>query len=135
MTSTNSAAGVRPGLVDGPYAWFRLAVSVLLGTIGSIGMWAVVVVLPAVQADFGVDRASASLPYTMTMIGFAAGNVIVGRYVDRLGITLPIIAAALALCGGFVSAAMTTANTGALPIPVSRELRETASGMRCTKVS
>jgi hypothetical protein len=24
--------------VDGPYAWFRLAISVLIGTIGSIGM-------------------------------------------------------------------------------------------------
>ena len=38
-------------------------------------MWSVVVALPAVQADFGVARADASLPYTLTMIGFAVGGV------------------------------------------------------------
>ena len=35
-------------------------------------MWSVVVALPAVQAEFGVARADASLPYTLTMIGFGA---------------------------------------------------------------
>ena len=35
------------GGIDGPYAWLRLAVSVLLATIGGVGGWAVVVVLPA----------------------------------------------------------------------------------------
>ena len=94
--------------VDSPYAWFRLGISLLLGVIGSVGMWVVVVVLPTVQFEFGVDRASASLPYTLTMIGFALGNVIVGRYVDRIGITLPVIVAGVALGGGFISAAMTT---------------------------
>ncbi len=91
--------------IDGPYAWFRLAVSVLLGTIGSIGMWAVIVVLPEVQAEFGVSRSDASLPYTLTMIGFAAGNVAFGRFVDRIGVVVPIIVAALALGGGFIAAA------------------------------
>ncbi len=95
--------------VDSPYAWLRLAVSVLLGIIGSTGMWAFVVILPTVQAEFGIDRASASFPYTTTMIGFAVGNVLVGRYVDRIGIMIPIITAALALGTGFASAAMTTA--------------------------
>ena len=94
--------------IDGPYAWFRLALSVMLSTVGSIGMWSVVVALPAVQNEFGVDRADASLPYTMTMIGFAVGNLIIGRYADRLGITLPVIFAALALGIGFVSASMTS---------------------------
>ncbi|MGN6583679.1 MAG: hypothetical protein ACTHJV_08250, partial [Rhizobiaceae bacterium] len=41
--------------IDGRYAWMRLAVSVLIGAIGGVGMWAVIVVLPAVQAEFGVD--------------------------------------------------------------------------------
>ena len=36
---------------------------------GSAGMWTYVVALPAVQADFGVDRAAASLPYTLLMLG------------------------------------------------------------------
>ena len=91
--------------VDGRYACFRLALSVLLGTIGSIGMWAVVVILPAVQAEFGVDRAGASVPFTFMMFGFAFGNLVGGRYVDRLGIVPPVIAAALALGLGFTLAA------------------------------
>jgi MFS family permease len=102
------AGGTGSTHVDGPYAWFRLAVSMLLSTVGSIGMWAVIVVLPEVQAEFDVSRADASLPYTMTMIGFALGNVVFGRFVDRFGIFIPIIIAALALGGGFVLAAFTT---------------------------
>ncbi|MEJ8572144.1 MFS transporter [Microbaculum marinum] len=98
----------RSEVFDGPYAWFRLAVSVLLATTGSVGMWAVVVVLPKVQAEFDVDRATASLPYTATMLGFALGNVLIGRYVDRLGIVLPVIGASVALSAGFVLAALST---------------------------
>lgn len=109
MTSHSDTSGARASAIDGPYALFRLGVSILLATMGSIGMWAVVVVLPAVQEEFGVDRADASLPYTMTMVGFAVGNAIVGRFVDRYGITLPIIVAATALTLGFILAAMTTA--------------------------
>ena len=108
MKFENSAAGARMSPVDGSYAWFRLTVSVLLGTISGIGMWAFVVVLPAIESDFGVDRATASLPYTMTMIGFAIGNVIYGRLVDRMGIAIPIISAAVALGGGFILSAFTT---------------------------
>ena len=108
----NSTTGTLPegaSLIDGRYAWMRLAVSMTLGSIGSVGMWSVVVILPAVQAEFAVDRADASLPYTLTMLGFALGNVLIGRYTDRVGVTLPIIAAALAIGLGFVGAAMATA--------------------------
>ena len=31
-----------------PYAWLRLITSLLIGTIGGVGMWSVVVVLPTV---------------------------------------------------------------------------------------
>ena len=92
-------------LIDGTYAWLRLAISAALGIIGSIGFWGVVVILPTVQAEFGVDRGDASMPYTTTMIGFAVGNVLIGRYVDRLGIIIPIIAAALSMGVGFAAAA------------------------------
>ncbi|MES0882928.1 MFS transporter [Roseibium sp. SCP14] len=95
-----------PYVQDGTYAWFRLAISILLSTLGGAGMWAVVIVLPAVQADFGIDRAGASLPYTATMIGFAAGNYVLGRYVDRYGIVPPVIASALSLSAGFALAAI-----------------------------
>jgi len=50
--------------VESPFAWLRLVAAVMLGTIGSVGMWSVPVVLPAVQAEFGVARADASLPFT-----------------------------------------------------------------------
>jgi len=92
--------------IDGAYAWTRLAIGTVLGTIGGVGMWAVIIVLPAVQAEFGVDRADASLPYTATMIGFALGNVFVGRAVDRVGYWMPALIASVALAAGFALASM-----------------------------
>ncbi|AZO13177.1 MFS transporter [Mesorhizobium sp. M3A.F.Ca.ET.174.01.1.1] len=77
-----------------------------MATIGAVGMWAVVVVLPAVQAEFGVDRAAASMPYTATMVGFAAGNVLVGRAIDRLGFWIPALVSAMALGAGFLLASL-----------------------------
>ena len=88
---------------DSSYAWLRLAIAVLLSTIGGVGMWSVVVALPAIQADFGVDRAAASLPYTLTMLGFAGGGVVMGRLADRFGITVPIIVSTLCLGAGYIA--------------------------------
>jgi len=79
-----------------------------LGSIGSIGMWSVVIILPTIQAEFGVDRGTASIPYTLTMVSFALGNVIAGRFVDRWGIMVPMIMAGLALGFGFMGASLTT---------------------------
>ena len=107
MKSQNGGAADSAALIDGRYAWMRLGASIALGTLGSVGFWGVVVILPAVQAEFAIDRADASIPYTMTMAGFALGNVLIGRYVDRLGIVMPLIVAALALGLGFVGAAYT----------------------------
>jgi MFS family permease len=92
--------------IDSPYAWFRLAVSVLLSAIGGVGMWSVVVALPAVQADFGTERGAASLPFTLTMIGFGVGGVIMGRLADRRGIILPIMIGAASLGAGFILASL-----------------------------
>lgn len=96
-----------PG-IDSSYAWMRLAISMLLATIGAVGMWAVVVVLPAVQAEFGVDRAAASMPYTATMVGFAAGNVLIGRAIDRMGYWVPALVSSIALSAGLLLAALST---------------------------
>ena len=87
------------------HAWLRLVTSLIIGTIGSVGMWAVVVTLPAVQAEFGVARADASLPYTLAMIGFGLGTVVLGRQVDRLGIVLPVVGATLTLGLAFIVSA------------------------------
>lgn len=72
----------------------------MLSTLGGISLWSVVVVLPAVQAEFAVDRATASLPYTLTMVGFAVGGVMMGRLADRVGIMVPALIGCVALCLG-----------------------------------
>ena len=95
-------------VLDGPYSWFRLAVSVLAATVVSVGMWSVVLVLPQVQAEFGVGRGDASLPYTATMVGFALGNLLLGRLVDRFGLATVLVGAALSLATGFTLAAYAT---------------------------
>jgi len=61
------------------------------------------VALPAIQADFGVSRADASLPFTMVMFGFAGGGVLMGRLADRFGIALPLGIGTLALTAGFLA--------------------------------
>ena len=93
---------------ESAYAWLRLGICVLLSTIGGISLWSVVVVLPAVQTEFGVDRATASLPYTLTMVGFAVGGVMMGRLADRFGIMLPALIGAAALSIGYIAAAEST---------------------------
>jgi len=92
--------------IDSRYAWFRLAIAILLSTIGGVGMWSVVVSLPAVQAEFGAARAGASLPFTLTMIGFAVGGVLMGRLADRIGIVRPLVLGSLALGAGYALAAV-----------------------------
>ena len=73
-------------VADSPAAWLRLLASVALMVLGGCGMYVVVVVLPTVQAEFGVARGEASLPYTLTMIGFGIGGMLMGRLADRYGI-------------------------------------------------
>ena len=92
--------------VDSSYAWMRLTAAVVLGTVGSVGMWSVPVALPAVQTSFGVARGDASLPFTLAMMGFAFGGVIMGRLSDRLGIVPPVAAGAVAISLGYVSAGL-----------------------------
>jgi MFS family permease len=89
---------------DGPYAWRRLGLSLIVGTVAGAGMWAVIVALPQVQKEFGIDRASASLPYTTMMFGFAFGTISLGRIADRVGIAIPLVFAASCLGLGFVIA-------------------------------
>jgi MFS family permease len=77
-------------------------ISLAMATIGGIGLWSSVVVLPTIQQEFGIDRAGASLPYTVTTIGFAVGGVVMGRVADRFGIMVPLLVGSVALGLGFI---------------------------------
>ena len=101
-----------PATVDSPQSWTRLAIALAIATIGGVGMWSVVVVLPAVQAEFGVARAAASLPYTLTMLGFGGAGIVLGRWSDRFGIMRPVLAASVALAAGYVASGYATTLTG-----------------------
>jgi MFS family permease len=94
-------AGSPASGIDSSIAWMRLAVALVLGTVGGVGMWSFVVALPAVQADFGIARGEASLPFTLTMFGFGIGSVVMGRLADRFGIVMPVMTGAVALGAGY----------------------------------
>ena len=100
MTTAASAP-----LPDSPYAVFRLVVTLLLITLGSSAMYVIAVVLPSVQADFGVDRAAASLPYTLLMIGFGLGGMVMGWLADRYGVMVPLLIGAVGVGLGYALAA------------------------------
>jgi MFS family permease len=100
--ATPAVKGLSP---DSAQAWLRLAATMLVATIGGIGMWSVVVALPAVQAEFAVPRAEATLPFTLAMLGFAFGGVIMGRLFDLAGVLGPLGVGAAALTAGYLGAA------------------------------
>jgi MFS family permease len=106
QTSEMPKSGIFDAGAESPFAWWRLSVAVVLSAIGSVGMWSVPVVLPAVQAEFGVARADASLPFTLTMFGFACGGVMLGRLSDRFGIAVPVVCGASALGLGYIVAGL-----------------------------
>lgn len=89
---------------DSRRAWLRLAVAVVIGSLGSVGMWSVVVALPVVQTDFGATRGTASLAFTMVMLGFGLGQVVTGKISDRYGIVAAIGAGIGILGLGYVGA-------------------------------
>ena len=89
---------------ESTYAWVRVCAALTIMTIGGAGMYSMGVALPLVQADFSATRGDASLPYTLTMIGFGIGGILMGRLADRFGIMVPVMIGALGLGAGFVLA-------------------------------
>ena len=100
---TSATAAIEP---DSRAAWMRLVIALAIGTIGNAGMWIVSVALPPVQAEFGVTRAEASLPYTLTLLGFAFGGVLMGRLSDRFGIMLPLLCGSVSIGLGYIAAGL-----------------------------
>ena len=91
---------------DSRYAAFRLAITLALMTIGASAMYVVPVVLPAVQAEFGIARADASLPYALLMIGMGVGGVLMGRLADRFGVMVPLLVGSACIGLGYVGAGL-----------------------------
>jgi MFS family permease len=94
--------------IDGLRAWRRLGLAVVAATIASVGMWSVILVLPAVQIEFGIGRGDAAFAYTATMLGFAAGNLGLGRLVDRCELAVVLAGAGLTLAAAFAMAAFSS---------------------------
>ncbi len=90
--------------LDNRASWTRLALALGLSLIGNAGMWATILILPDVQAEFGATRADASIPYTLTMVGFALGNFLIGKAVDRFGLALSLAASAVLMGAGYGAA-------------------------------
>lgn len=86
---------------ESTYAWIRLLASLAIGAVGSVGLWSYVVALPAVQAEFSLARADASLPYTATMIGFGAGAILLGGISDRFSIVAATVGGAILIGIGY----------------------------------
>ena len=100
MMSTHSSSHVYPVV--------RLFASLLLMTVAGSAMYAAILVLEPAAAEFGTGRGAGSMPYTLFMIGFAVGGVMMGRLADRFGIIAPALLASLCLPAGLLFAARAT---------------------------
>ena len=98
-------ATTHPAELDSGAAWRRLAAALALATVGGVGLWSSVVVLPTIEAEFGVSRGGASIPYTATMVAFALGGAAAGRLADRFGVMVPLMIGASMLGIGYFVAA------------------------------
>lgn len=108
MRTTPASAHIAApaSLIDSPQAAWRLLTTLGLVVLGNSSMYVVSVVLPAVQAEFGVGRADASLPYTLMMVCLGLGGLWTGRMADRHGLMPVLCVGAVAVCGGFVWAGL-----------------------------
>ena len=94
--STTGGGGTDRG--DQLSARARITYVVVLGTLTALGPFTVDMYLPAFPAiknEFHVDAAAVQLTLTGTMVGFAAGQLIVGPLSDKVGRKVPLVVAAL----------------------------------------
>ena len=93
------------GGIDSRYAWWRLAASVAISTLGGVGMWSIVVALPVVQSDLGVGARRDLLRLHHDHAGFLPRrnrHGPAGRH--GTGIVPAIMLSALLLALGFAAA-------------------------------
>ena len=89
---------------DSLRSWIRLILLFIVGVVGTVGMWSVVVVMPALETEFAIDRGKASLLYATTMVGFWLGNFLIGKVIDKFGLKFPIIVAVILLSSSYLVA-------------------------------
>ncbi|MDC1357299.1 MFS transporter [Pseudomonadota bacterium] len=94
--------------LDSREAWFRLIIIFIMSVVGTAGMWSVVIIMPAIQSEFQLDRAASTYPYVTTMLGYGIGNVIIGRMLDKIGIKKPIIFALTLLILSYLLSTLAT---------------------------
>lgn len=105
-SSATPHAPADPGLIDSRQAAMRLLTTLGLVTLGNSSMYVVSVVLPAVQAEFGVGRGDAALPYTLMMVCLGLGGLWTGRWADRKGLAPVLFMGAAAVSGGYLWAGL-----------------------------
>ncbi len=89
------------------YPWSRAIASLALATLGSIGLYIMIVALKPVAADFGVSRSAASLAYAAMMLGLGVGGIFMGWLSDRVGVMWPSMIGAACLSLGLLVAGTT----------------------------
>jgi MFS family permease len=99
----------KPFTPDSRQAWMRLGLTLSIASIGGVGLWSAVVVLPVVQTAFSATRGMVSLVSTAMFMGFGLGGVVIGRITDRFGITSAIALGTAVLGGSFVLAGFSAA--------------------------
>ena len=93
---------------DSLRSWLRLTLLFTIGVVGTVGMWSVVVVMPAIETEFNIDRGETSLLYATTMVGFGLGNFLIGKVIDRFGLKVPIVFAIIILVASYLVATIST---------------------------
>src|ERR1700744_1875153 len=102
---------------DSGQAWVRLVVAVLIASIGAVGMWSIVVVMPTVQAEFATTRGAISFSVTMIFLGFGSGGVIMGRITDKVGIVTAMAVSIVLLTIAYVLAGFSAALWQFIAVP------------------
>lgn len=78
-----------------------LLVCVVVLTLTSIGLTTFSLFLPPVETEFGWSRAVATVPYTVSMIGWAVGAVLFGKLADDFGTRGVILSGIVLMAAGF----------------------------------
>ena len=88
--------------VSTAYRVTRLLSALALMTVASGAMFSSIIILEPMTTEFGIGRGAGALPYTLFMVGFALGSIVLGRVTDRIGVMGPALFGALSLPAGLL---------------------------------